>query len=90
MDDSQAIERQKAHFERARKGVVQFLIEKGGQLPLEDLHDYSLNRYLIQHQAFSRLMESLVEEKLVEFDFKDSLATATQYGRDWLVQNASP
>lgn len=88
MNDPQAIERQKAHFERARKGVVKFLIEKGGQLPLEDLHDYSLNRYLIQHQAFSRLMESLVEEKLVEFDFKDSLATATQHGRDWLAQNA--
>ncbi len=83
--DQLAQERQKAHFERARKGVLKFLNDKGGQLPLAELHDYSLNKFLIQHQAFSRLMESLVDEKLVTYDFKEDAAEITEAGRNLIT-----
>ena len=76
-------EQKKALFEKARKGVLKFLNEKGGQSSLGDLHDFSLNRYLIQHQAFSQLMETLVEQKLVEYDFEKDLAAITEAGRDF-------
>jgi len=43
-------------FERARKGVLKYLDEKGGSLPMGDMHEYSLNTYFIQHQRFSKMM----------------------------------
>ncbi len=73
--------KQQAHFEKARKALLKFLNEKGGTLPLADLHDYSLNRYFVQHQAFSRLMETLVDEKLVDYDFAKVEATITPTGK---------
>ena len=76
--------RQKALFEKARKGVIKFLDDKG-QATLAELHDYSLNRYLIQHQAFSRLMETLVNEKLVEYDFTKDVATVTEAGKKFVA-----
>lgn len=73
-------EKQKALLERARKGIVQFLQEKGGKLSLAELHDYSLNKYFIQHQGFSKLMETLVADKLLEYDFEKDAATLTEKG----------
>ena len=55
----------KEFFERARKGVLKHLDTKGGSLSLGDLHDYCLKTYLIQHQRFSLMMESFVNEGLV-------------------------
>ena len=78
---NQLNDKQLAHFERAKKGVLKFLNEKGGALSLADMHDYSLNKFLIQHQAFSRMMETLVEAKLVEYDFEKDLATLTEEGK---------
>ena len=78
-------EKQKALVERARKGVLQYLQDKGGQLPLSEMHDFSLNKYLIQHQAFSQLMETLVNEGLVEFSQEDYKATITDAGRIYIT-----
>lgn len=79
-------DRQKEFLERARKGVLKFLNDKGGKLPLSELHDHSLNRYLIQHQSFSRMMESLVDAGLVEFDFQANEATITEAGRQFIAK----
>lgn len=73
-------EQQKQFFERARKGVLQFLQEKGGKLNMGELHDYSLKKYLIQHQRFSMMMESFVNENLVSFDWGTQDVTLTDEG----------
>lgn len=66
-------EKFKAFFEKARRGVLAHLQKQGGVLSMADLHDYSLKTYLIQHQRFSIMMESFVNDKLVTFD--DATAT---------------
>lgn len=78
-------EPQKALWEKARKGVVQKLIESGGKATLADLHDFSLNKYFIQHQRFSMLMESLVNDGLVEFDWVNHEASITEVGKQFIV-----
>ena len=68
-------------FERARKGVLAFLTEKGGMLSLAEMHDYSMNKFLIQHQGFSRMMESFVGEGLVEYDYAKDEVRLTEAGK---------
>lgn len=90
MDQNQqspeAIEKQKQFFERARKGVLQHLNDNGGKLNMGELHDYSLNKFLIQHQRFSLMMESFVNEGLVEFDHGSQDTTITDAGRKFIGQ----
>jgi hypothetical protein len=81
----EAIEKQKQFFERARKGVLQYLQEKGGKLNMGELHEFSLKKYLIQHQRFSQMMETFVEEKLVEFDWATQDVTLTEAGRKFIA-----
>ena len=71
----EADEKQKAFWEKARKGVLNYLDEKGGTLPLGEMHEYSLNKFFIQHQRFSQMMESFVDEELIEFDQGKNEAT---------------
>ena len=78
-DEAEA--KQKALWEKARKGVLKYLMEKGGKLPLGEMHEYSLNNYFIQHQRFSNMMETFVDEGLVDFDQGTSEATITDAGR---------
>ena len=68
MTEAQKEEKIKEHFEKARKGVLKYIEEKGGSLSMSEMHDYSLQKYLIQHQRFSIMMESFVNEGLVSFD----------------------
>ncbi len=75
--------KQKEFLEKARKGVLRYLNEKGGTLPLSQLHDFSLNKYLIQHQGFSKMMETFVDEGLVDFDPATHQATITDAGRQF-------
>ncbi len=77
--------KQQALLLKARKGILQFIQERGGQSSLADIHDFSMNKFFIQHQAFSRLMESLVEEKLLTYDFEKDLAQITDAGKQFLV-----
>ena len=83
-NDQTKEDKQKAFWERARKGVLRFLNDKGGKLPMSELHDYSMKTYLIQHQSFSLLMESFVNEGLVAFDWGNSEATLTENGRQFI------
>lgn len=76
-------EKFKQLLERARKGVLKYLDEKGGELSLDELHEYSLKTFFIQHQRFSQLMESLVESHFVYFDWTEQKATITPAGKEY-------
>jgi hypothetical protein len=71
-------------FERARKGVLKHLDEKGGSLPMSDMHEYSLNTYFIQHQRFSQMMETFVGEELIDYDPATQISTITDKGREFI------
>jgi hypothetical protein len=71
----------KEFFERARKGVLKYLNDKGGLLPLGDVHEYSLKTYLIQHQRFSMMMETFVNEDLVIYDTSSDDVILTDKGK---------
>jgi hypothetical protein len=74
-------EKQKKHWERARRGVLRFVLEKGGQATLRELHEHSESTYFIAHVSFSRLMEELTGEKLLDYDHDTATATLTEAGR---------
>ena len=74
----------KEFFERARKGVLKHLNEKGGLLSLGELHDYSLKTYLIQHQRFSQMMESFVNEDLATYDNSTDEVCITEKGKEFI------
>ncbi len=82
--DEEKEEKLKAFFERARKGVLTFLDEQGGSLPMGELHDHSLSKYFIQHQGFSRMMETFVDEELVEYDHMTQVTGITAKGREFI------
>ena len=82
-DSEEMAERQKVLFEKARKGVLKHLNENGGKLNMGELHDFSMNRYLIQHQGFSRMMETFVNEGLVKYDEANMMTTITEAGRSF-------
>jgi len=73
-----------ALFERARKGVLKYLNEKGGSLPMGEMHEYSLNTYFIQHQRFSQMMETFVDEKLIDYDAASQNSTITEKGKEFI------
>jgi hypothetical protein len=79
--------KQQEFFERARKGVLRYLDEKGGKLTLGELHEYSMNKFLIQHQSFSRMMETFVGEDLVFYDQMTQEAMITEQGKAFVGQN---
>ena len=73
-----------AFWENARRGVLTFLAEQGESLRLDRLHDYSLKTYFIQHQRFSLMMETFVDEALIEYDDATQVATITEKGRAFI------
>jgi hypothetical protein len=78
-------ERQKAFFEKARKGVLTWLAKRdGASATLGEMHDHSSERYLIAHQGFSKMMESFVAESLVDYDERTMTATLTDAGRAFI------
>jgi hypothetical protein len=75
-------EKQKAYFDKARKGMLAWLAKRdGAAASLADMHQHSSERYLIAHQGFSKLMESLVDGELVAYDEQTRIATLTDAGR---------
>jgi hypothetical protein len=79
-------ERQKAYFEKARKGVLTWLSQQeGAAAPLGDMHELSSGKFLIAHQGFSRMMESFVAEGLVDYDEATRTATLTDAGRRFIA-----
>jgi hypothetical protein len=79
MADEVSDERQRAYFERTRKGVLRWLADQGGSAPMREMHDFSQSKFLVAHQGFSKLMEACVDEGLVEFD--RGTVTLTDAGR---------
>jgi hypothetical protein len=79
-------ERQKAYFEKARKGVLTWLAKReGATATLGDMHEHSSERFLIAHQGFSKMMESFVDEGLVAYDKETGTATLTDAGRRFIA-----
>ena len=79
-------ERQKAYFEKARKGVLTWLSKRdGASATLGEMHDHSSERFLIAHQGFSKMMESFVGEGLVDYDQGTMRATLTAAGRQFIA-----
>jgi hypothetical protein len=79
-------ERQKAFFERARKGVLTWLAQQdGAAASLGDMHEHSSGKFLIAHQGFSKMMESFVAEGLVDYDEAARTATLTDAGRRFIA-----
>lgn len=85
---AEAIEKQKQFFERARKAVLQHLNDSGGMLNMAELHDYSMKKFLIQHQRFSLMMEGFVNEGLVSFDHASQDTMITDAGRKFIEKPA--
>ena len=79
-------ERQKAYFEKARKGVLTWLAQQdGAAASLGDMHEHSSGKFLIAHQGFSKMMESFVAEGLVAYDEATRMATLTDAGRRFIA-----
>ena len=79
-------ERQKAHFEKARKGLLAWLAKReGAAATLGDMHEHSSERFLIAHQGFSKMMEGFVAEGLVDYDEATRTATLTDAGRRFIA-----
>ncbi len=84
-DEILKLKRQQEFWERARKGVLKYLSEQGGKLNMGAMHDYSMNKFFIQHQRFSEMMESFVNEGLVEFDWATHEAMLTELGKKFIT-----
>ena len=79
-------ERQRAYFEKARRGVLAWLAgREGAAATLAEMHEHSSGRYLIAHQGFSRMMEGFVGEGLVDYDEATRTATLTEAGRRFIA-----
>jgi len=86
-DEAQAIDKTRRAVLRAKRGSIKYLIENDGVSPLAELHDNSERRFFIAHRAFSRLMEEMTGEGLVDFDHGSGVAKLTDAGRTWLDEN---
>ena len=69
-------------IDHARIGVLKFVSDRGGSASLGDIHEFSEKKYFIMHQGFSRLMESMVSDGLIDFDFTSNTATLTEAGQE--------
>ena len=74
------------HFEKTRKAMLRFLIDQDGTSHLKEMHDLSERRYFIAHRRFSDLMESLVDDALIDFSQTKNEATITDTGRKYLEE----
>ena len=85
--EAQALDKTRKAVLRAKRGSLKFLVANDGVSPLAELHDNSERRYFIAHRAFSRLMEEMTGEGLVDFDHGTGVARLTDAGRTWLEEN---
>ena len=80
-------ERKKAYFDKARKGMLAWLAKReGASATLGDMHQHSSERFLVAHQGFSKMMESFVAEKLIDYDRDTMTATLTDAGREFIAR----
>ena len=82
-----AQEKQRLFIERARKGVVKFVSEKNAPVDLDMLHDFTFQKFFIQHQALSRLIEGLIEDGLLAHNEEAGEFYLTDQGKALAAQN---
>ena len=85
--EGQIAQKQQQLLERARKGLLKYLLDNNGKRNLGQLHEYSMNTYLIQHQAFSQMMEGLVNDGFLMYDFGSDEAAITDKGQELARQS---
>jgi len=73
-----------ADAETVRRGLLKFIVRKGGAIPMRELHTHSLLMFQVTHQAFSQVMEGLVADAYVTHDPSDHTFHLTEAGRSWL------
>jgi len=69
------------HRRKAKLGLLRFISEREGVVDLATLHSHSEMKYFIGHKSFSDLMEEMVEENFLHFDWEKNLAHLTEKGR---------
>lgn len=69
---------------RATRGVLTFLDTEGGTAGLGPLHECSEGRYMVGHQAFSQMLEKLIDDGHVSYDHDRREATITAAGRAFI------
>lgn len=73
-------ERQARHWTRTREGLLRFVDDAGGSASLRDLHDYSERTFFVAHVQFSKLMEELTDEGLLDYDEDTATGHLTEAG----------
>ena len=74
------------HRQRVKLGLLKYINKKQGSVELAELHEFSERRYLVGHQAFSQLMEELVDGKLLDFDWEQSQASLSSQGAAFIAK----
>ena len=72
-----------------QRGLLSFIARKGGSMPMRQLHTYSLVMYQAGHQAFSEVMEALVDGAYVTFNNAEATFYLTDKGRQ-VVDEVKP
>ena len=72
------------HRRRTKVALLKLIQKKGGTASLGDMHDLAEKRFFIAHKAFSDLMEEMVAEDIVHYDWSSQEATITQNGIELL------
>lgn len=86
ISNEEQLKKQQEFLDRAYKGVLKHLGDSGGKLKMGLLHEYSLNKYFIQHERFSKMMELFVDKGFILFDWETQEATLTDVGRNYSAQ----
>lgn len=84
-EEKEKLDKVAAHQEKAKRGLLKWLTEQGGQSNMADMHDYSERRYFIAHQGFSRLMEGFVADGLIDYESRGGGITITAKGREYIA-----
>ena len=83
----EAQEKQRLFIERARKGVLKLILDKGTPVDLGTIGDFTLQKFFIQHQALSRLIEGLIEDQLLAHNEDAGEFSLTEQGKVLASQN---
>ena len=78
-------EKVERHRQRVKIGLLKHVAKHEGELDLTELHNYSERRFLVGHQAFSQVMEELVDGGFLNFDWDRNMATLQAKGEDLIA-----
>ena len=86
LSNDEQLKKQQEFLDRAYKGILKHLNDSGGKLKMGILHEYSLNKYFIQHERFSKMLEMFVDKGYVLFDWETQEVTISDAGRNYFSQ----